>query len=159
VTKKFTPLIRHLLVAKNSATGHIISKQILWWNLNLPLLAIQFVKKLVWSHLYGLFFEIKLISVISAKYYFIIGSIFSRPATQHQQASRSVLRVAKVLFVSVSVSQSVEQENQNNPAEHTVMNARLVVAHVMEREKMNYGLRFPKYGPSRVRSIVTTTQF
>ena len=117
------------------------------------------MKKLVWSHLYGLFFEIKLISVISAKYYFIIGSIFSRPATQQQQASRSVLRVAKVLFVSVSVSQSVEQEKQNNAAEHTVTNARLAVARVVEREKMNYGLRFPKYGPSRVRSIVTTTQF
>ena len=59
----------------------------------------------------------------------------------------------------MSVSQSVEQEKQNNPAKRTVTNARLAVARVMEHENMNYGLRFPKYGPSRVRSIVTTTQF
>jgi hypothetical protein len=39
------------------------------------------------------------------------------------------------LFVSVLVSQSVEQEKQNNPAKRTVTNARLAIARVVEHEK------------------------
>jgi hypothetical protein len=34
------------------ATGHTISEKILWRNLNLPLLAILFVKKTIFYHSY-----------------------------------------------------------------------------------------------------------
>jgi hypothetical protein len=71
--------------------GHTISEKIMWPNLNLPLLAILFVKKLIF---------ITLISVISAKYYFVIGSIFSGPTTQQQQASRPTLLCASLDLAS-----------------------------------------------------------